>query len=95
MGEFTRQLDALLAAGKRDADIVQLTGGEPTIHPDIEEIIATCFAKGVEKLYLVTGVGVDAVPGTGGPRGYCCNRGMCTPSSFSTPASTLYCASAP
>jgi uncharacterized radical SAM superfamily Fe-S cluster-containing enzyme len=52
--DFERKLDALLAAGRGDADIVQLSGGEPTIHPDLERMIDACFARGVRRVYLNT-----------------------------------------
>jgi uncharacterized radical SAM superfamily Fe-S cluster-containing enzyme len=61
--QFGTQLDALLGKGKGTADIVQLSGGEPTTHPDIEAMIALCFERGVERVYLnTTGVrlGKDA-----------------------------------
>ena len=34
--------------------MVQLSGGEPTIHPDIEEMVEICFARGVRKVYINT-----------------------------------------
>lgn len=52
--EFDRKLSTLLAHGKRDADMVQLSGGEPTIHPDIERMVALCFERGVKKAYVNT-----------------------------------------
>ncbi len=51
---FEARLDKLLAAGKRDADIVQLSGGEPTLHPEIERMVALCFERGVSKVYINT-----------------------------------------
>jgi hypothetical protein len=38
LDEFTERLDRLLAGGKGDADIVQLSGGEPKVHPDLERM---------------------------------------------------------
>ncbi len=52
--DFTGKLDRLLAQGKHDSDMVQLSGGEPTIHPDIEEMVEICFARGVRKVYINT-----------------------------------------
>ena len=52
--DFTRQLGELLTTGKRDADIVQISGGEPTIHPEVERMVALCFERGVGKVYLNT-----------------------------------------
>jgi len=50
--EFAAKLDRLRAEGKRDADIVQISGGEPTTHPDFERIVAYCFDRGVGKVYV-------------------------------------------
>jgi uncharacterized radical SAM superfamily Fe-S cluster-containing enzyme len=52
--EFAAKLDALRASGKSDADIVQISGGEPTIHPELERIVAHCFDRGVRKVYINT-----------------------------------------
>ncbi len=52
--EFEAQLDRLLAQGRKDADIIQLSGGEPTIHPELEAMIAACFARGLERVYVNT-----------------------------------------
>lgn len=52
--DFEAQLDRLLEAGKTESDVVQLSGGEPTVHPEIERIIALCFDKGIDKVYLST-----------------------------------------
>jgi 7,8-dihydro-6-hydroxymethylpterin dimethyltransferase len=52
LDEFETKLDRLVAAGKRDADIVQLSGGEPTTHPDLEKMVDLCFEKGIAKVYI-------------------------------------------
>jgi uncharacterized radical SAM superfamily Fe-S cluster-containing enzyme len=52
--DFERKLDALLAAGRDDADMVQLSGGEPTLHPDLPRMIEACFARGVRRVYVNT-----------------------------------------
>ncbi len=52
--EFERKLDRQLAAGRGDADLVQISGGEPTLHPDLPRMIALCFARGVRKVYVNT-----------------------------------------
>lgn len=52
--EFCEKLDRLLENGKHDADIVQLSGGEPTVHPELERIIEACFERGVRRVYLNT-----------------------------------------
>ncbi|MFT5435089.1 MAG: putative radical SAM superfamily Fe-S cluster-containing enzyme [Myxococcota bacterium] len=51
---FVEQLDHLLESGKRDADIVQLSGGEPTIHPEFLDIVDACFERGVQKVFVNT-----------------------------------------
>ena len=50
--EFATKLDHLRAGGKADADIVQISGGEPTTHPEFERIVAHCFDRGVKKVYV-------------------------------------------
>jgi uncharacterized radical SAM superfamily Fe-S cluster-containing enzyme len=52
--EFERKLDMQIAGGRKDADIVQLSGGEPTIHPDIERMIELAFARGIRRVYVNT-----------------------------------------
>ena len=54
LSEFSDKLDRLLALGKQDADMVQLSGGEPTIHPDLEKMVELCFDRGVRKIYINT-----------------------------------------
>ena len=62
--EFSAKLDALRANGKSDADIVQISGGEPTVHPEFERIVARCFECGVSKVYVNTnGVRLASEPG--------------------------------
>jgi uncharacterized radical SAM superfamily Fe-S cluster-containing enzyme len=63
LAEFTAKLDRLAARGKGDADMVQFSGGEPTIHPDLERMIAVCFERGVRKVYVNTnGIRLGAEP---------------------------------
>jgi len=52
--EFAAQLDALIAEGKGSADMVQLSGGEPTVHPDLERLVEICFERDVRKVYINT-----------------------------------------
>jgi uncharacterized radical SAM superfamily Fe-S cluster-containing enzyme len=52
--DFAAKLDKLLARGKRDADMLQFSGGEPTIHPELERMIAYAFERGVRKVYVNT-----------------------------------------
>ncbi len=52
--DFEQKLDKQIAAGRKDADIVQLSGGEPTIHPDVERMIELAFARGIRRVYVNT-----------------------------------------
>jgi uncharacterized radical SAM superfamily Fe-S cluster-containing enzyme len=62
--DFAAKLEALQSQGKRDADIVQISGGEPTVHPEFERIVAHCFERGVSKVYVNTnGVRIGTEPG--------------------------------
>jgi uncharacterized radical SAM superfamily Fe-S cluster-containing enzyme len=62
--DFERKLDRLLRQGKADADMVQLSGGEPTIHPDLERMVKICFERGVRKVYINTnGIRLAKEPG--------------------------------
>ena len=51
---FRALVDELLAKGKGDADLIQLSGGEPTIHPDLLEMIAYALEAGVKQVYVNT-----------------------------------------
>jgi len=52
--EFAALLDGLLANGKSDADIIQLSGGEPTIHPDFFAILDHVLKRGDRQVYVNT-----------------------------------------
>lgn len=54
LDEFEGKLDRLLARGKGDADMVQFSGGEPTVHPDLPRMIRFCFERGVRNVYVNT-----------------------------------------
>ncbi len=54
LAQFEEQLDKLLAQGRKDADIVQLSGGEPTLHPDLEAMIEACFSRARKRVYINT-----------------------------------------
>ncbi|MFV1980010.1 MAG: radical SAM protein [Rhodothermia bacterium] len=51
---FEKQLDRLLANGKDDVETVQLSGGEPTVHPDLIRMVEICFERNVKKVYINT-----------------------------------------
>jgi len=50
--EFTRQVDQLVAGGKSGSDMIQLSGGEPTIHPQFIDMIALLFDRGFKKVCI-------------------------------------------
>ena len=50
--EFTRQVDQLVTGGKRGSDMIQLSGGEPTIHPRFFEMIDLLFERGFHQVCI-------------------------------------------
>jgi uncharacterized radical SAM superfamily Fe-S cluster-containing enzyme len=48
--EFARQVDRLVAGGKSGSDMIQLSGGEPTVHPQFFEMIDLLFERGFHKV---------------------------------------------
>jgi len=52
--EFTRQVDALVRGGKNTADVIQLSGGEPTIHPQLFEMIEVLAERNFRKICINT-----------------------------------------
>ena len=52
LDEFTRQVDQLVAGGKSGSDMIQLSGGEPTIHPQFMEMIELLFDRGFKKVCI-------------------------------------------
>ncbi|MEM6929655.1 MAG: radical SAM protein, partial [Myxococcota bacterium] len=51
---FVELLDGLLEQGKGTADLVQLSGGEPTLHPDLLRMIEHALSRGVKQVYVNT-----------------------------------------
>ncbi|MBX2798845.1 MAG: radical SAM protein [Myxococcales bacterium] len=51
---FEALVDQLLEQGKGDADLIQLSGGEPTLHPDLFEMISYALDRGVKQVYVNT-----------------------------------------
>jgi uncharacterized radical SAM superfamily Fe-S cluster-containing enzyme len=43
---YQARIDGLLAGGKQSAEMIQLSGGEPTIHPQLLELLTITFASG-------------------------------------------------
>ena len=52
MKEFTRQVDQLIAGGKSGSDMIQLSGGEPTIHPQFFEMVDLLFDRGFKQVCI-------------------------------------------
>ena len=52
--EFTRQVDQLVANGKAGADMIQLSGGEPTIHPQLFAMIDILAERGFTNVCINT-----------------------------------------
>ena len=52
MDEFRRQVDGLVAGGKQSSDMIQLSGGEPTIHPRMCEMVEHLFERGFHKVCI-------------------------------------------
>ena len=52
LDEFTRQVDQLVAGGKSGSDMIQLSGGEPTIHPQFIEMVELLFDRGFKKVCI-------------------------------------------
>jgi hypothetical protein len=50
--EFGRVLDQLVAGAGGELDLINLTGGEPTLHPDILELVTMCHARGIHRVSL-------------------------------------------
>jgi len=46
MATFKSRVDGLLAGGKQASDTIQLSGGEPTIHPNLFEMVDHLYSSG-------------------------------------------------
>jgi uncharacterized radical SAM superfamily Fe-S cluster-containing enzyme len=63
LAEIERMLDALVAS-EGEPDLVQISGGEPTIHPQFFEILAAAKARPIRHLMINTnGVRIAREPG--------------------------------
>jgi hypothetical protein len=52
LGEFEKQVDGLVAGGKQGSDMIQLSGGEPTIHPDFFAMVELLFDRGFHNVTI-------------------------------------------
>ena len=48
--EFGGVLEHLLEASGGDVDLINLTGGEPTLHPELPELVEMCRAAGIHRV---------------------------------------------
>ena len=63
MAEIEAMLDAVIAS-EGEADVVQLSGGEPTLHPQFFEVLAAARARPIRHLMLNTnGIRIAQEPG--------------------------------
>ncbi len=54
LAHFNTLLDKLIGQGKGDADLIQLSGGEPTINPDMFKMIESALRRGIRQVYVNT-----------------------------------------
>lgn len=52
--EFAATLDKLLEQGKGQSSVLQLSGGEPTVHPEFFELLDLALEKGFPQVYINT-----------------------------------------
>ena len=52
--KFTATIDGLVEKGKGDADLIQLSGGEPTLHPRIFDCVEYALTAGIKQVYINT-----------------------------------------
>ena len=52
LDEFSQQVDQLVAGGKSGSDMIQLSGGEPTIHPQFNEMVELLFDRGFKNVCI-------------------------------------------
>jgi len=52
LAEFKQQVNQLADGGKRAADMIQLSGGEPTIHPELMAMIEYLFESGFSQVCI-------------------------------------------
>jgi hypothetical protein len=72
--QFARQVDQLVAEGKRDSDMIQLSGGEPTIHPHFFAMVDLLFERGFHQVCINSNGIKLARPGFAERLAKCMNR---------------------
>jgi 7,8-dihydro-6-hydroxymethylpterin dimethyltransferase len=61
--EFGRVLDRLVEGAGGDLDLINLTGGEPTLHPQLLELVRMCHARGIHRVSVCShGLGLAKEP---------------------------------
>src|SRR5262245_51969295 len=61
--EFARVIDHLVEGADGDLDLINLTGGEPTLHPEIVDLIRICQNAGIHRVSLCShGLGLAKNP---------------------------------
>ncbi len=51
---FRALVDELISLGKGQADLIQLSGGEPTIHPQLLDMVGYALEQGIKQVYINT-----------------------------------------
>lgn len=51
--------DVEVAAGLRDLQVISISGGEPTLHPDLLEVVSLIKGKGFHTIMLTNGILLD------------------------------------
>lgn len=52
--EYSELLDTLREKEHGDADVLQISGGEPSLHPDMLEMVRIAYKKGFKQVYVNT-----------------------------------------
>lgn len=61
--EFARVLEHLVEAADGDLDLINLTGGEPTLHPHLLDLVRLCHEAGIHRVSVCShGLGLPKQP---------------------------------
>ena len=52
METYRSRLEGLIGGGKATADMIQLSGGEPTVHPELPEFVELAFSMGFKQVTI-------------------------------------------